>query len=221
MKPLSAKVLKLACLTCCLLLPLLSAIAHATDRQQWGEASGGVQIAVEDAGFVGAGGRRLRVTFRNLSGEEINLYLGDVGGAGVRPCKLDPAPAAPCNLNFGLDVTDAAGKTRKLRFSGVYYVNGFLKPCVVHLGAGSTYTLEVSTDQFWSPAAKEWGLKLRPGKYQLDLEFEGRAPGDENMDQQHIEQVSFWQGRLRSNSLMIEWQSRGAAEQRHAAERDH
>jgi hypothetical protein len=182
-----------------------SASAQESDRRQWGEASGGVQMAVEDAGFVGAGVRRLRVTFRNLRDEEVNLYLGVVGGAGVRPCKLDPAPAAPCDLNFGLDVTDAAGKTRKLTFSGIYYVAGRLDPCVVRLGAGSTYTLEVSTDQFWSPDAKEWGLRLSPGRYHLALEFEGRTPGHVNLDQQYIKQLSFWQGKLTSNSLAVEW----------------
>src|ERR1044072_1396998 len=98
MKPLGAKVLKSVCLTCCFLLLSLTASAQAPDRRQWGGTVGGVQMAVEDAGFVGAGVRGLRVTFRNLRDEEINLYLGLVGGAGVRPCKLDPAPSAPCDL---------------------------------------------------------------------------------------------------------------------------
>jgi hypothetical protein len=204
MKPLRTKVIETFCLTLCLLLLLLQVGAQELDRRQWGEASGGVQMAVEDAGVVGAGVRKLRVTFRNLRDEEINLYLGMVGGRGVRPCKLDPAPAAPCDLNFNLDVTDSAGTMRRLSFSGIYFVAGRLDPCIVRLGACATYSLEVYSDQFWSPDAKEWGLKPGPGKYQLSLDFEGGAPEHVNLDQPYIKQMSFWQGKLRSNSLTIE-----------------
>jgi hypothetical protein len=204
MKPLRTKVIEPFCLTLCLFLLLLQVGAQELDRRQRGEASGGVQMAVEDAGVVGAGVRKLRVTFRNMRDEEINLYLGMVGGRGVRPCKLDPAPAAPCNLNFNLEVTDSAGTMRRLSFSGIYFVAGRLDPCIVRLDAGSTYSLEVYSDQFWSPDAKEWGLKLSPGTYHLALVFEGRGPEHVNLDQPYIKQMSFWQGKLRSNSLKIE-----------------
>jgi hypothetical protein len=204
MKPLRAKALETVCLTFCLLLLSLPASAQEPDRRQWGEPSVGMRMSVEDAGFDGEGVRKLRVTFRNLRNEGVNLYLGFVGGRGVRPCKLDPAPAAPCQLNFNLGVTDAAGKTRRLRFGGIYYVAGRLDPCIVELGAGLTYTLEVSFDQFWSPDAQENGLEPGPGQSRLELEFEGRAPERGNLDQQDIKQMSFWQGELRSNTLMIE-----------------
>lgn len=199
----SSQMLKSTWLSFCLLLLPLPARAHVPDQRQWGAAVGGVQMAVEDAGFAEPGVPKLRVTFRNLRAEDLNLYLGVVGGSGRRPCQLDPAPAAACDLNFNLDVTDAAGARRRPRFSGIYFVAGRLDPCIVRLGAGLTYALEVSLDQFWSPDAKEYGLKLGHGKYQLALEFEGRAPEHVNLDQQYIKRMSFWQGKLRSNTLAL------------------
>src|SRR5438128_6254463 len=188
MKSLRVKILNLICASFFLLNPGFTVRAQSAGDPLWGNPSGGVRMSVEDAGFDGAGVRKLRVTFRNLRTEGVNLNLGLVGGRGVRPCKLDPAPAAPCQLNFNLGVTDAAGKTRKLRFGGIYYVAGRLDPCIVQLGAGLTYTLEVSFDQFWSPDAKENGLEPGPGQSRLELEFEGRAPERGNLDQQDLKQ---------------------------------
>ena len=160
-------------------------------------------MSIADGGVVKTGVPNLRVTFRNLRDEEINLYLGTVGGGGPRPCKLDNREVT-CTFNFNLSVTDANGTIRKFEFRGMSYVAGRLDPYIVHLQAHSTHTIELGIDQFWSPDTGDYeGLRLDAGKHDISLEFEGRAPGSVNLDQPYIKQMSFWKGKLTSNTLTI------------------
>jgi hypothetical protein len=82
------------------------------------------------------------------------------------------------------------------------YVAGRLNPYIAWLRAGSTYTLDIGLDQFWSPETKEYELKLAPGDYQIFLEFEGREP-DLLSHEQQINKMNFWKGTLKSNTLAI------------------
>jgi hypothetical protein len=167
------------------------------------DVNGDVEMSIADGGVVKTGVPNLRVTFRNLRDEEINLYLGTVGGRGPRPCKLDNREVT-CTFNFNLSVTDASGTTRKFKFRGMSYVAGRLDPYIVHLQAHSTHTIELGIDQFWSPDTGGYeSLRLDAGKHDISLEFEGRAPGSVNLDQPYIKQMSFWKGKLTSNTLTI------------------
>ena len=168
------------------------------------QSSADVEMSIADGGVVKTGVPNLRVTFRNLRDEEINLYLGTIGGQGPRPCKLDNSEIT-CTFNFNLSVTDASGTTRKFKFRGMAFVAGRLDPYIVRLQAHSTYAIELGIDQFWSPETGDYkGLRLDAGKHDISLQFEGRTPGTFNLDQPYIKQMSFWRGKLTSNTLTIE-----------------
>ena len=193
--------------TICASLLLLLSLSSGT------QASDDVEMSIADAGVVKTGVPNLRVTFRNLRDEEINLYLGTIGGRGPRPCKLDNREVT-CSFNFNLIVTDASGGTRKFRFRGMAYVLGRLDPYIVHLQARSTYTIELGIDQFWAPDTGDYkSLRLDAGKHDISLQFEGREPGRVNLDQPYMKQISFWKGKLTSNTLTIGIASMGATEQ--------
>jgi hypothetical protein len=176
---------------------------QSSDSLQWGEAIDGVQMAIADAGPAKTGVTNLRVTFRSLQDKDISLYLGVIGGWGPRPCTLDNRQIT-CTFNFNLNVSDAVGTRRTFKFKGMVYVAGRLDPYIAHLQSRSTYTLELGLDQFWSPETKEYELKLAPGKYQISLQFEGRAPERMWLDRQDIQKMNFWLGRLQSNTLTIQ-----------------
>jgi hypothetical protein len=170
-------------------------------------------MSIADAGKVKNGVPNLRVTFRNLRDEEINLYLGTIGGGGSRPCRLDNREVT-CSFNFNLSVTDANGGMHKFKFRGMAYVFGRLDPYIVHLQAHSTYAIELGIDQFWAPDTGDYkSLRLDAGKHDISLQFEGREPGPVNLDQTYMSQMSFWKGKLTSNTLTIEIASIDAAEQ--------
>ncbi len=208
MKFLSTKALNTVCAS--LLLLLLNLPSGA-------QSSADVEMSIADGGVVKTGVPKLRVTIRNLRDEEINLYLGTIGGWGPRPCKLDNREIT-CTFNFNLNVTDASGTTRKFTFRGMDYVAGRLDPYVVHLQAHSTYAIELGIDQFWSPDTGDYkSLRLDAGKHDISLQFEGRASGSVNLDQQYIKQMSFWKGKLTSNTLTIDVASMNADEQARVA----
>jgi hypothetical protein len=192
--------------TICASLLLLLSLSSGT------QASDDVEMSIADASVVKTGVPNLRVTFRNLRDEEINLYLGTIGGRGPRPCKLDNREVT-CSFNFNLIVTDASGATHKFRFRGMAYVFGRLDPYIVHLQARSTYAIELGIDQFWAPDTGDYkSLRLDAGKHDISLQFEGREPGTVNLDQPYVKQMSFWKGKLTSNTLTIEIASMDAAE---------
>ncbi|HEX8844832.1 MAG TPA: hypothetical protein VF791_09330 [Pyrinomonadaceae bacterium] len=184
-----------------LLFLSIPAWAQSSDSQQWGEAVEGVQMSITDSGLVKAGIPKLRVTFRNTRSEDVDLYLGTIGGWSARPCDLDNRKI-PCSFNFDLYLTGDEGRTRKLKFKGISYVAGRLDPYIVWLRASSTHTLEIGLDQFWSPDTHEYEFRLAPGVHRVSLEFEGRTP--ELIDhQQRINKMNFWKGKVRSNILEV------------------
>ena len=170
---------------------------------QSGQAVDGVEMSISENGLIKGGVPNLEVLFRNVGDRDVNINLGTIGGSSPRPCKLDDRDI-PCTLNFKLNVTRDGGATRTYTFRGISFVAGRLDSYIVYLRAHSTYKLELGIDQFFSPATDEYeALALLPGTCRLSLQFEGRAPGIVNLDQQHIAKMAFWQGKLTSNSLPI------------------
>lgn len=201
MKPLYIRVLNLTCASFFLCILGLPVRAQSSDNLQWGEAVDGVQMSISEAGVVKAGVPNLRVTFRNNRQEDVDLYLGLIGGSGPRPCILGNR-SITCTFNFTLGVTDASGSVRRFEFKGMMYVAGSLDPYIAWVRAGSTYALDIGLDQFWSPETKEYELALAPGEYKIFLEFEGREP-DLSSHEQTINKMNFWKGTLKSNALAI------------------
>jgi hypothetical protein len=177
--------------------------AQESQTPQSGEAVDGVEMAITGNGLIKPGVPNLQVMFRNIGDHDVNLNLGTVGGWSPRPCKLDNRDLS-CTFNFKFNVSDRSGATRSYTFRGMSYVAGRLDPYVVYLRAHSKYTLELGIDQFYSPATHEYqALVLPPGTYKFSLEFDGRAPGIINLDQPYLAKMTFWKGKLISNSLSI------------------
>jgi hypothetical protein len=177
--------------------------AQTSETPQTGEPVDGVQMTISENGLVKAGVPNLRVVFRNVVDHDVNINLGDVGGSGPRPCKLDNRDII-CTFNFKLNVSDRNGGTRTYTFRGATFVAGRIDPYIVYLRAHSTYTLELGCDQFWSPATHEnEPLALSSGIYKISLDFEGRAPGIINLDQSYISKMTFWKGKISSDPISI------------------
>jgi|ERR1051326_168971 hypothetical protein len=175
--------------------------AQTSEPPQAGEPVDGVQMTISENGLIKPGVPNLQVVFRNVVDHDVNLNLGLVGGSSPRPCKLDNRDIS-CTFNFKLNVSDPNGATRTYTFRGMSFVAGRLDPYIVYLRAHTTYTLELGFDQFWSPATNEYQpLALSKGIYKTSLEFEGRAPGIVNLDQSYISKMTFWKGKITSNSL--------------------
>jgi hypothetical protein len=177
--------------------------AQTPEKSQTGEAVDGAQLTIGENGLIKPGVPNLQVVFGNVADHDINLHLGSIGGSSPRPCKLDDRDIS-CTFNFKLNVSDENGVTRTYTFRGMSYVAGRLDPYIVYLRAHSTYTLELGLDQFWSPATHEYqSLALSRQIYKISLEFEGREPGIVNLDQSYISKMTFWKGKLTSNSLTV------------------
>ena len=201
MNHLSRKILNAVYISSSLLLLSLPLRAQSPDSTSWGEAVEGVQMSISAAGYVKPGVPKLRVTFRNNRSEDVDLYLGIIGGSSPRPCDLE-GRRIPCTFSFTLDLTDHKGVTRKLEFKGISFVAGRLDPYVVSLRAGSAYSLELGLDQFWSPATHEYNFKPAPGRYQISLEFDGLG-STSVFNRRPLEKMNLWRGKLRSNILAI------------------
>jgi hypothetical protein len=102
-------------------------------------------------------------------------------------------------------VTDASGKTRNLKFFDQRYpgVAGRVDDYLVPLRVGSSYTLKLSLDQFWSPDTKEFEMKFFPGEYQITAQFEGGGAKTSNLDLPGIKLMNFWLGNLQSNIVVV------------------
>ena len=75
-------------------------------------------------------------------------------------------------------------------------ISGRVDEYLVPLRAGSTYTLRLRLDQFWSPSTEEFELKLTPGRCEVSTRFQEDRAETRNL-------VSIWKGKLRSNTMEI------------------
>jgi hypothetical protein len=186
-----------------LLFSAQTTFAQTPPVQQSRESVNGVQLVIGENGLIKPGIPNLQVTFRNVSDRDLNINLGEIGGGSPRPCKIEKRTIS-CNLNFKLNVSNPSGATRTYTFRGIGWVAGRLDAYIVNIREHSAYTLELGLDQFWSPQTNEYRPpELAPGTYELSLEFEGRAPSIINLDQRYIERMTFWQGKVISNSLSM------------------
>ena len=105
-------------------------------------------------------------------------------------------------------LTDAQGNTRELQYFDRRYpaIAGRVDDYIVALRSGSAYSIRSSLDRYWSATTKEWGIKLAPGRYQVEAVFDGRGARSANSDTPGIALLNFWKGTLRSNLLPFEMQ---------------
>jgi len=105
--------------------------------------------------------------------------------------------------NLGLLLTDPAGQTRELHFQEPR-VAGRVDDFLVPLRRRSTHTLRIALKQYWSPATKEFDLKLAGGRYRIAARFDGRGVQFVNGDMQGVALLSVWRGAAQSNVMDFE-----------------
>lgn len=154
--------------------------------RQWGPAIGGLQLSLAVLKADPRDDPLLEATFRNDGVQDVCLNLGIM---------LDNGRLQFPDKN-SLNLIDANGKTRKLLFSGPPAVAGRVDDYVVPMRAGSTYTLRSRLDRFWSPSAKQFGLTLKPGRYEISVQFQEDHAETRNL-------IVVWTGKIQSNSEQI------------------
>jgi hypothetical protein len=167
-----------------------SASRRPSETIQWGHAVDGLQMSLTSSGS------NLQLAMRNIGERDVTLNLGMMlaNGKAQLPSSI--------SMNF----TDAQGKTRLFKFADKRYpgVAGRLDDYVVPLRAGSTYTLQLTLDQFWCYETKEFSIPLLPGTNHLTARFEGTGANAVNLDLPAIKLMNFWLGKLESNVLTLE-----------------
>ncbi|MDT5270903.1 MAG: hypothetical protein QOH49_3089 [Acidobacteriota bacterium] len=195
----TVKAAALSAIGICTLLALLSPASskgRAAENLQWGAPVDGLQMSILTAGSGNVDVPELQVALRNTGEWDVVLNLGIMLANGK----------VQLPERIRLSLTDADGRTRELRFFDKRYpaIAGRVDDYVVPLRVGSTYLLTFNLDQFWSPDAKDFQLKLSQGKSQLVAHFDGVKAQTGNLDMPGIRLMNFWEGKLQSNVLAIE-----------------
>jgi hypothetical protein len=137
----------------------------------------------------------LELAFRNISDHDVTLNLGMMMANGK----------VQLPERVAMKFTDAQGKTRVFQFGDKRYpgVAGRIDDYVVPLRAGSTYTLQLTLDQFWCLETKEFSIPLLSGDNFLTAQFEGTGANAVNLDMPGIRLMNFWFGKVESNTLKL------------------
>lgn len=171
---------------------LVSGPAASYEPQQTahcGRAVDGVQLCL--AHLVS----NLQLSFANVGDHDVTLNLGIVLGNGNLQ--------SPTNI--ALKFIDAQGKVRRFKFFDKRYsgIAGRVDDYVVPLRARSTYTIQLTLDQFWCQETNEFSIPLLAGDNYLTAEFEGTGANHANLDMPGIKLMNFWRGKVESNTLKL------------------
>ena len=152
-----------------------------------GHAVDGLQMCLT------ASGSNLQLALRNVGDRDITLNLGVMMANGK----------VQLPDRVGIKFTDAQGKTRLFKFGDKRYpgVAGRLDYYVLPLRTGSTYTLQLTLDQFWCQETKEFSIPLLSGENQLTAQFEGTGANSPNLDMPGIKLMNYWLDKVESNTL--------------------
>lgn len=179
-----------------LLVSLLAAKADGTSLPP-GQAEALVQdlqLSISSNGFDKQGQPELQLEFQNVSERDISVKLGIMLGNG--------RSQHPTNLM--LNLTDSEGMKRELQFKAPF-IAGRVDDYVVPLRAGSTYSLKLKLNQFWSSKSNEFGVKLASGKNLITVHFDGTDISE--TDSLKLVHMGIWKGTIESNALTIESES--------------
>ncbi len=173
---------------------VLALSGHSTSRRsqetpECGRPNNGVQMCLTSSG------PNLRLGFANVGDRDVTLNLGVMMANGK----------VQLPDRIAMKFTDAQGKTRLFHFFDKRYpgVFGRLDDYVVPLRAGSTYTLQLTLDQFWCQETKEFSIPLFSGNNYLAAQFEGTGANAVNLDMPGIKLMNFWFGNVESNILTL------------------
>lgn len=170
-------------------------------RPAWGPAVNGLRIGIAPAEPDSSGTLRFHVTLENVGDAGYFLDLGMVLANGYGPMW----PSA-----VRLLLAEENGATRELRFADGP-VAGRMDALLVCMRAGSTHSLLLSIDEFWSPGTNEFRLQLKNGAYRISASFLGRAVEQTNLDMVGLTVLKFWTGTVQSRELEFRVGSRPPA----------
>jgi len=176
------------------LAQVLALSAHSASRRSQettdcGRSVNGVQMCLTSSGS------NLRLAFASVGDRDVTLNLGVMMANGK----------VQLPERVAMKFTDAQGKTRLFHFGDKRYpgVAGRLDDYVVPLRAGSTYTLQLTLDQFWCQETREFSIPLLSGNNYLTAQFEGTGANAVNLDTPGIKLMNFWFGKVESNTLTV------------------
>ncbi|HKE60280.1 MAG TPA: hypothetical protein VKB46_26390 [Pyrinomonadaceae bacterium] len=154
-----------------------------------GRTVSGVQLCLASSGST------LEVELRNVGEHDVTLNLGIVLANGK----------VQLPNRIAIKLTDARGQTRLFRFADKRYpaIAGRVDDYIVPLRTGSTYTLQMTLDQFWCQETSEFSIPLLSGENYLTAQFEGAGANAVNSDMPGIKLMNFWLGKAESNVLML------------------
>ena len=192
------------------------------DNRAWGTSVAGLQMSISGT----SNNSKLpefQVALRNVGQQDIAVSLGVMlaNGKSKFPSKIT------------LNLTDANGTTRKLRYSKPAYVAGrlddyvvLLRPIdrfssqaavregdrtvtfpddsIVTVASGPIYSFSIRLSDFWSPDTKEFQVALSQGKYQVTAQLEGVGPTLHSSWSSNIASMKSWKGLLQSNAFELE-----------------
>lgn len=162
----------------------------------WGISLEGLALSISVNEKVASSPRDVKLVLRNVTDHDLTINLGQM---------FNGDEQRPSSLSFLLNLVDAQGHARKVRFfSRQGFAAGRIDPYIIHLTTGSPYALTIRLNRFLCLETREWGISLAPGKNQLTAQFEGQKPGLVNLDQPEINSLNFWLGKLQSNTITVE-----------------
>jgi len=132
------------------------------------------------------------VELRNLGDHDLILNLGIMLANGRRQY----ADAITLLLGF------PSGSKQRLVLMGPAFVAGRMDPLVVPLPVGASFSIPVDFTKF-APFGKD-PLKLEPGTYVLQAQFQGKKAINPNLDMQGMALMPYWTGTVISNKLQFE-----------------
>jgi hypothetical protein len=193
-----------AVLWCCVVALAIGSVpglaSQAGTVGESGRLNSGLRMAISRVGTEAdrPAGTQFTVSIENVGGSDVVVNLGFMLANGR---VMFPEAVR-------LLLTDPQGGTRDLQYFDRRYpgIAGRVDDFIVALRSGSAYSLRLSLDRYWSPATKEWDLKLAPGRYRIEALFDGRGAMFQNLDTPGIALLNFWKGTVRSSPLSFEVQ---------------
>ena len=164
---------------------------QSIESRQWGPATDGLQMSLS-VSMSNPVDPAFEIAIRNVGEKDISLNLGMMLANG----KVQ----LPNKIHFSL--IDGSGRKRELHFSDPP-VAGRVDDYVVPLRSGSTYTLELRLDQFWSPGTQEFALQLKPGRNEMSAQFQGDGAEHFNTGMEGMKLMNFWGEKLQSNVVVV------------------
>jgi hypothetical protein len=185
---------------CCAVALVVGSQAIGTPQSppvmpEWGAPNEGLRMAISSLATRNARPeeRQFHVAIDNIGDRDVMINLGDMVANEMSPQLVR------------LVLTDPQGATRELRwFDRRGGAPGRADDFLVALRAGSVYLLRLSLDRYYSPATREYKLKLARGQYRIEARFDGQGARFLNSDTPGIAHFNFWKGMLRSNSLAFQ-----------------